>query len=84
MIITVFKANFTESQPKVITYRDFNLLNEQKLKTDLKNYLWITKISSYHIFEKIFIKVLWRHAPIKSKTIRANHAPYVTKTRENQ
>ena len=28
----------------------------------------------------MFLKVLGRHVPIKNKTIRANDAPYVTKT----
>ena len=30
--------------------------------------------------KKIFLKVLGRHAPIKNKTVRANHGTYVTKT----
>ena len=33
---TVLKASFTKNKPKVITYRDFKLLNEEKFKTDLK------------------------------------------------
>ena len=31
------------------------------------------------MFEEIFLHVLQRHAPIKQKVTRANHAPYVTK-----
>ena len=80
MVITVLKATFTNSKPKVITYRDFKLFNEEKCKTYLKNSLRITVISSYHVFEEIFLKVLGRHASIKNKTIRVNHGPYVTKT----
>ena len=80
MVIAVLKATFTKSKPMVTIYRDFKLFNEEKFKTDLKNSLRITNISSYHVLEKIFLKVLGRYAPIKSKTIRANHAPYVTKT----
>ena len=37
MVITVLKATFTKSKPKVIIYRDFKLFNEEKFKTDLKN-----------------------------------------------
>ena len=80
MVIAVLKATFTKSKPMVTIYRDFKLFNEEKFKTDLKNSLRITNISLYHVLEKIFLKVLGRYAPIKSKTIRANHAPYVTKT----
>ena len=56
------------------------LFNEEKFKTDLKNYLIIRNISSYYVFLKKFLKVLGGHAPMKNKTIRANHEPYVTKT----
>ena len=73
MVITVSKATFTKSTPKVITFRDFKLFNEEKFKTDLQNSLRITTISSYYVFEKKFLKVLGRHAPIKNKTITANH-----------
>ena len=58
MVITVLKATFTKSKPNVITYRDFKLFNEEKLKTDLTNSLRIANISSYHAFEKMFLKVL--------------------------
>ena len=52
---------------------------KKNLKLILKILLRITNISSYHVFEKI-LNVLQRHAPIKNKTVRANHASYVTKT----
>ena len=80
MVITVLKASFTKSKANVLTFRDLKLFNEEKFKTDLKNSLRITTVSSYHVFEKVFLKVFWRHAPMKNKTIRINHAPYVTKT----
>ena len=51
------------------------LFNEEKFKTDLKNYLIIRNISSYYVFLKKFLKVLGGHAPMKNKTIRANHEP---------
>ena len=75
-----FKSYLYKNKPKFTTYRDFKLFNEEKFKTDLKDSLRITNILSYHVFEKIVLKVLGRHSPMKNKTIRANHAPYVTKT----
>ena len=75
MVITVLKATFTKSKPNVVTYRDFKLFNEKKKKTYLES-------QTFHhtMFLKKKNKVLGRHAPIKNKTNRANHAPYVTKT----
>ena len=40
----------------------------------------ISKIGSdYNVFDDTFNKVLDKHAPIKTKLLRANHKPYVTK-----
>ena len=36
-------------------------------------------IDKYETFEKEFLKVLNKHAPLKKKFIRANHVPYMTK-----
>ena len=36
-------------------------------------------IDKYEKFEEEFLKVLNKHAPLKKKFIRANHAPYMTK-----
>ena len=36
-------------------------------------------IDKYESFDKEFLKVLNKHAPLKKKVIRANHVPYMTK-----
>ena len=36
-------------------------------------------VDSSSKFDEIFLKVLNRHAPLKKKMLRANHAPYVSK-----
>ena len=36
-------------------------------------------IKSYGSFENVFLNTLNKHAPIKKKMLRANHAPYTTK-----
>ena len=55
------------------------MFNEEKFKTDPKNSLRITNNSLYHVSEKVFLIDLGRHAPIKNRTVKANHAPYITK-----
>ena len=37
-------------------------------------------IDKYETFEEEFLKVLNKHAPLKKKFIRVNHAPYMTKS----
>ena len=53
------------------TSTDFNQELRGRLSTEL--------VDNYSSFENVFIDVLNKHAPIKKKVIRANHAPYVTK-----
>ena len=45
MVITVLRATFTKSKPKVITYGYFKLFNEEIVETDLKNSLRTINIS---------------------------------------
>ncbi len=37
------------------------------------------RCTSYEEFESLFLKVLSKHAPMKSKYIRTNEAPYMTR-----
>ena len=39
----------------------------------------LDKINSYAMFEDLFLKVLGKHAPVKKKVVRANHANYISK-----
>ena len=45
----------------------------------VKNVLDLDKINSYAMFEELFLKVLDKHAPVKKKVVRANHAKYISK-----
>ena len=39
----------------------------------------MVNVSNYEEFEKSYLKVLDKHAPIKTKTVRANQASYMIK-----
>ena len=84
MVVTVLKTIFLKSKPRVITSRDCRLFDNDKFKVDLKNSLRVRSVSFYMVFEEIFPHVLQRHALIKQKVSRVNHAPYVKKTKQNK
>ena len=68
MVITVLKATFTKSKPKVITYRDFKLFNEEKFKRDLKNSLRIANPFHDNMFlKKSFLKFWEDMLQLKTK-----------------
>ena len=79
MSITVLKTKFEKSKPKEVNYRDYKKFDDTLFKTDLKTAL-SSGSSTYKEFENIFLSTLNLHAPFKKKFIRANHAPYMTKS----
>ena len=80
MIVTVLKMKFCKAQPKIIYYRNYKKFDKNIFRTKLKQKLEINKSSNYSDFENIFLSTLEDEAPLKKKTIRANQAPYMTKT----
>ena len=78
LVGTSFKINFSKSKPIARTYRDMKHFDKQAFRSDLISE--ISKIGSdYNEFDDTFNKVLDKHAPTKTKLLRANHKPYVTK-----
>ena len=59
--------------------RDYKYFNRAKLKNNV-NEKWSEDISYYESFEPTFIEILNKRAPSRKKFLRANHAPYITKT----
>ena len=83
----MFKGRFIKQKPIKITYRDYRCFNENVFLHDLR-------AASFHLCESLveqdtdlacnffvetFLQVIDRHAPLKSKTIRGNQAPFMTK-----
>ena len=58
-------------------YRDYKYFDRTKFKNNLNEKLCK---GVYESFETTFIEVLNKHAPLRKKLLRANHAPYITKT----
>ena len=61
-----------------VSYRDFRDFKENNFNWDLQNRLSAQSVEQYTPFEKVFLDVLNKHAPL-SKKVCANHAPYITK-----
>ena len=80
LVLTVLKTTVPRSQPKEITYRDYKQFDPSKFKKELKNVLTKENIDSCTKFDEQFLQVLNSNAPLKRKLLRANHAPYISKT----
>ena len=60
-------------------YRDYKNFDQDIFSEELCTSLSSETVLEYTSFEENFIGVLNKHAPLKEKVLRANHALYVTK-----
>ena len=77
-ILTALKTSFLKSATKKILHRNYKNFTTNSFKIDLKKQLKYTE--SYESFENVFLNVLQRHTPLKTKVVRENHPPYLNKT----
>ena len=82
MVFTFLKSRFQKLPPKQIKYRDMKNFDESKYIADIKDidfYSISTADNEYHELTLAVQKVIDKHAPLKTKFVRGNNAPFVTK-----
>ena len=83
LITTFFKANFFRLRPKVLSYRNYKNFDESKIFNDLnKTIITFDNENSnqnYNVLSNRFLEVVNIHAPLKTKFVRGNDAPFVDK-----
>ena len=79
LIYSMLKTKFIKLPPKIIKYRDYRNFNEIYFLQELNYCIANNYIGNYDEFENIFTNILNRHAPLKTKFLRANNKPYVSK-----
>ena len=86
MVVTVLKCHFVRIQPKTIQYRDYRQFSPDAFIADLiqrnLNSLPVSSLDpnkTYAEFCDTFKTILDKHAPLKSKLLRGDHAPFITK-----
>lgn len=79
LIYTIFKTNFTNLPPKKIKYRCYKKFDHDLFRNDLSIRLDNISQGNYDSFENTFQAVLNFHAPLKTKFVRGNDKPFMTK-----
>ena len=79
MVVTVLRKTFQREQPKVVSYKDYKNFDNELFKSSLLNALNEISRPDYIIFEEVFLEALNKHAPVKQKAIKGNHASYMAK-----
>ena len=80
MILTVLKGGYIKKSPRIVQYRNYTKFRTINFTHDIAN--TINDLSGMVTFDCIntnLTKILYQHAPIKKKYIRANDGPFMTK-----
>ena len=84
LIATTLRSTFVKLPPKTVTYRSYKNFNENVFLHELDQKLiqgdWYRSDDLYLNLTEIFLSILDKHAPVKSKQIRGNQAPFVNKS----
>ena len=79
LTLTVMKSTFQKQVPKILNYRNYKRSNNELFQNDLM--FEISKIGFNSIccqqFENIFMLTLNKHAPSKTRYVRANNSPFI-------
>ena len=73
------KMSFRKHSPIERYDRDCKCFDRTRFKNNLNEKL-SEGISDHESFKTTFTEVLNKHAPLRKKFLRVNHAPYITKT----
>ena len=80
LVVTVLKTCFSKKKPRELEYRNYKNINNVLFNEDLKYLFSQDPASSCDKFDKIFLEVLNKHTPSKTKILRVNHSYYICKS----
>ena len=69
LVTTVSKAKFTKASSKYVHYHNYKTFNEQDFKLELRSKLEVDVVDANdETFHNVYLNVLNKHAPIKTKS----------------
>ena len=83
LISTFFKSHCTRLKPKIIYYRNYESFNEEYSLKDFENSNLSANsdnlYENYTNLTQTFLKVVQKHARLKKKILKRNHAPFINR-----
>ena len=83
LISTFFKFHCTRLKPKIIYYRNYESFNEEYSLKDFENSNLSANsdnlYENYTNLTQTFLKVVQKHARLKKKILKRNHAPFINR-----
>ena len=84
LILSFFRSCFSRIPPKTIQYRKYKTFKESSFLYELdqellKGDMYKNNRDMFSTFTETFRRVLDKHAPLKTKRVRGNQSPFMTK-----
>ena len=84
LILSFFRSYFSRIPPNTIQYRKYKTFKESSFLHELdqellKGDMYKNNIDMFSSFTETFRRVLDKHAPLKTKRVRGNQSPFLTK-----
>ena len=79
LVLTVLKISFSKNKLKEVSYRDYKNFNPNIFHDELQHTFSNLTVDACDKFDKVFLEILNKDAPLKGKLLRANHVSYVSK-----
>ena len=85
LVMTSFRSTYQRARPTKIRYRSYKTFDENAFLTGLRTcpFHECLKLSdserAYENFKLLFLDITNKHAPVKTKVIRGNNAPFMNK-----
>ncbi len=79
MTVSVLKRYFKKRDPIILHYRDNKDFNALNFREEIRSGIESCEDYDVNVFNNFFKTVTNKHAPLKSKTVRGNNAPFMNK-----
>ena len=79
LISSFLKSYISHHKPKTIFYQNYKQFDEEKFVKNVKATEFSFPNENYPVLSYTLSKLVDRHAPLKIKMQRGNHAPFVSK-----
>ena len=77
LIYIMMKSTFTKNEPRKLRYRNYKKFNQILFLNELS--LALHNVTDFSEFNFVFTSILNRHAPLKTRFLRANNKLHITK-----
>ena len=85
LVMTSFSSTYQRVRPTKIRYRSYKTFDENAFLPDLRTCPFHECLNlsdserAYENFKQLFLDITNKHAPVKTKIVRANNAPFMNK-----